>query len=130
MALTIRQGRPGSASTRCLPCSAPACLLVLQAIVSLAIILWFKKNGGGNVFTTVIAPAMSFVVQIWLVYTLIANLATLGGTNGFAQSIPYVGLAIIVIGLIWGFVLKSTNPDGLQEHRPHGERRRLMPDVA
>ena len=86
-------------------------LAVLQPVVSVAIILWFKKNGGGNVFTTVIAPAISFVVQIWLVYTLIANLATLGGTNGFAQSIPYVGLAIIVIGLIWGFVLKSSNPE-------------------
>ncbi len=86
-------------------------LLVLQAIVSIAIILWFKKNGGGNVFTTVIAPAISFFVQIWLVYTLIANLATLGGTNGFAQSIPYIGLAIILIGLIWGFMLKSMNPE-------------------
>ncbi|MGB8312869.1 MAG: APC family permease, partial [Aestuariivirga sp.] len=64
-----------------------------------------------NVFTTMIAPAISFLVQIWLVYTLIANLATLGGTNGFAQSIPYVGLAIILVGLIWGFVLKSTNPE-------------------
>lgn len=85
-------------------------LLVLQAIVSVAIILWFKKNGGGNVFTTMIAPAISFLVQIWLVYTLIANLATLGGTNGFAQSLPFVGLAIIVVGLIWGFVLKSSNP--------------------
>ena len=85
-------------------------LLVLQAIVSVAIILWFRKNGGGNVFTTVIAPAISFVVQIWLVWTLIAKLDILGGTNGFAQSLPYVGLAIIVIGLIWGFVLKSMNP--------------------
>ena len=85
-------------------------LLVLQAIVSVAIILWFKKNGGGNVLTTMIAPAISFLVQIWLVYTLIANLATLGGTNGFAQSLPFVGLAIIVVGLIWGFVLKSSNP--------------------
>jgi len=86
-------------------------LLVLQAVVSVAIILWFKKNGGGNVFTTMIAPAISFLVQIWLVYTLIANLATLGGTNGFAQSIPYVGLAIILVGLVWGFVLKSSNPE-------------------
>jgi amino acid transporter len=85
-------------------------LLVLQAIVSVAIILWFQKNGGGNVFTTMIAPAISFLVQIWLVYTLIANLSTLGGTNGFAQSLPFVGLAIIVVGLIWGFVLKSSNP--------------------
>jgi amino acid transporter len=86
-------------------------LLVLQAIVSVAIILWFQKNGGGNVFTTMIAPAISFLVQIWLVYTLVANLATLGGTNGFAQSLPYVGLAIILVGLIWGFVLKSTSPE-------------------
>ena len=85
-------------------------LLVLQAVVSLAIIMWFKKNGGGNAFSTLIAPALSFVVQIWLVYTLIANLSTLGGTNGFATSIPYVGLAIIVAGLIWGVVLKSSNP--------------------
>ena len=85
-------------------------LLVLQAFVSVAIILWFRKNGGGNVFTTVIAPAISFVVQVWLVYTLIDKLDTLGGTNGFAQSIPYVGLAIIVIGLIWGFLLKSMSP--------------------
>ncbi len=85
-------------------------LLVLQAIVSVAIILWFQKNGGGNVITTMIAPAISFLVQIWLVYTLIANLATLGGTNGFAQSLPYVGFAIILVGLIWGFVLKSSNP--------------------
>jgi hypothetical protein len=86
-------------------------LLVLQAVVSVAIIQWFRKNGGGNVFTTMIAPAISFVVQLWLVYTLIANLATLGGTNGFAQSIPYVGLAIILVGLVWGFVLKSSNPE-------------------
>ncbi|MEO6607774.1 MAG: APC family permease [Aestuariivirga sp.] len=84
-------------------------LLVLQAVVSLAIINWFRKNGGGNVITTMIAPAISFVVQVWLVYTLIAKLDVLGGTNGFAQSIPFVGLAVIVIGLVWGFVLKSTN---------------------
>jgi amino acid transporter len=89
-------------------------LLVLQAVVSLAIIMWFRKNGGGGMFTTVIAPAISFVVQIWLVYTLVANLATLGGTNGFATSIPYVGLAILIVGLVWGFVLKVVNPTAYQ----------------
>jgi len=89
-------------------------LLVLQAVVSLAIIMWFRKNGGGNVFTTVIAPAISFVVQLWLVYTLVANLATLGGTNGFATSIPYIAAAILIVGLIWGFVLKSMNPTAYQ----------------
>ena len=99
-------------------------LLVLQAVVSLAIFVWFKKNGGGNVFTTVVAPLISLVVQLVLVYTLVANLATLGGTNGFARSIPYVGLAILLIGLVWGFMLKSANPEGIRKHRPHGERGR------
>ena len=81
-----------------------------QAVVSLAIIMWFKNNGGGNVFVTVVAPAISFVVQLWLVYTLVANLETLGGTNGFAHSLPYVAAAILIVGLIWGFALKSMNP--------------------
>ena len=58
-----------------------------------------------------------------LVYTLVANLATLGGTNGFARSIPYVALAILAVGLVWGFLLKSANPKAYDEHRPHGERR-------
>jgi amino acid transporter len=86
-------------------------LLVLQAIVSIAVIAYFRKNGGGNAFTTMIAPVISFVVQAILVYMLVDNLATLGGTNGFAKSIPYVALAILIIGLIWGFVLKSSNPE-------------------
>ena len=107
----ILQVRHGLAFTHCLPVLGTGLLLVLQAVVSLAIINWFRKNGGGNVFATVIAPAVSFLVQIWLVYTLIAKLDVLGGTNGFAQSIPYVGLAVIVIGLIWGFVVKSANPE-------------------
>ena len=85
-------------------------LLVLQAIVSLAIWNWFRKNGGGNVFTTVIAPLFSFVVQLWLVYLLVANLATFAGTSAFANAIPWIMVAILVIGLAWGFFLKSSNP--------------------
>ena len=81
-------------------------LLVLQAVVSIAIMRYFQKNGGGNVLTTMVAPIISFVVQIWLVYLLISNLATLGG----AVWLIYVGAAVILIGLVWGFALKSMNP--------------------
>jgi hypothetical protein len=63
------------------------------------------------VFSTVIAPLVSFVVQVWLVYLLVGNLGTFAGTSPFANSIPYVALAIILIGLVWGFLLKSMNPD-------------------
>jgi amino acid transporter len=83
-------------------------LLVLQAVVSLAIINYFRKNGGGNVLTTVIAPAFSFLVQLVLVWMLISNLATLGGQVWLI----WVGAAVIIGGLIWGFSLKSVNPKG------------------
>jgi amino acid transporter len=82
-------------------------LLVLQAVVSLAIIRWFQKNGGGNAFSTMIAPAISFVAQLVLVYMLISNLSTLGGKGWLI----WVGLAVILTGLVWGFLLKSMNPE-------------------
>ena len=89
-----------------------ALLLVLQAVVSIAIWNYFRKNGGGSLFSTVIAPWLSFFVQVYLVYLLVANLSTFAGTSSFANAIPLIGLAIIVFGLIWGFVLKRINPEG------------------
>ena len=89
-----------------------ALLLVLQAVVSVAIWNYFRKNGGGDMFSTVIAPWISFVVQVYLVYLLVSNLSTFAGTSSFANAIPMIGLAIIVIGLIWGVALKSMNPQG------------------
>lgn len=86
-------------------------LLVIQAVVSLAIWNWFRKEGGGNMFSTVIAPIFSCLVQLWLVYLLVANLATFAGTSGFANAIPWLMLVILVIGLLWGFYLKSGKPE-------------------
>jgi amino acid transporter len=85
-------------------------LLVLQAVVSIAILRYFQRTGGGNAFSTLIAPVISFVAQIWLVYLLVANLDTLGGKVWLL----WVGGAVIIIGLVWGFVLKSTNPQAYQ----------------
>ena len=80
--------------------------------VSLAIWNYFRKNGNGNVLKTVVAPWISFFVQIWLVYLLVANLVTFAGSTAFANAIPYIGLAVIAVGLIWGYVLKHVNPKG------------------
>lgn len=85
-------------------------LLVLQAFVSLAIWNYFRKAGGGSFLKTVLAPWISFFVQIWLVYLLVTNLVTFAGTTAFANALPFIGGAVIVIGLIWGFVLKHVNP--------------------
>jgi amino acid transporter len=86
-------------------------LLVLQAFVSLAVWNYFRKNEGGSLIKTTIAPWISFVVQLWLVYLLVANLVTFAGSSAFANAIPYVGGAIIIVGLAWGFLLKRINPE-------------------
>ena len=85
-------------------------LLVLQAVVSIAVILYFRKHhpDEADVFATLIAPIIAFLAQIYLVYLLIGNLATFGGVGSFGSNIPWIGLAIIVVGLVWGIILKTS----------------------
>jgi amino acid transporter len=86
-------------------------LLVLQAVVSLAIIVYFRKHGGGGVFSTIIAPLVAFVAQAILVYLLVTKLDTFGGVGAFGSKIPLIGAAIFAFGLAWGLVLRVAAPD-------------------
>lgn len=88
-------------------------LLVLQAVVSIAVIVYFQTHHADDagMFSTVIAPLVSFLAQIVLVWLLIANLATFGGAGGFGGNIPWIGLTIIIVGLIWGFALRFMAPE-------------------
>lgn len=88
-------------------------LLILQAIVSIAIIVYFRKNHPGevNVFAGLIAPLISFVAQVYLVYLLVSNLSTFGGAGVFGSNIPYIALGIVVWGFIWGIILRVAAPE-------------------
>ena len=88
-------------------------LLILQAVVSLAIIAYFRKHHSdeSGTFATLIAPIIAFVAQIYLVYLLVNNLETFGGTGSFGSKIPMIAAAIIGVGLIWGFALRAMAPD-------------------
>jgi hypothetical protein len=88
-------------------------LLVLQAIVSIAIIVYFRTHHSdeGGVVSTVIAPLIAFVAQAILVYLLVTNLSTLGGTSWFVTNIPWMALGIFGLGLVWGLVLRVASPD-------------------
>jgi amino acid transporter len=88
-------------------------LLILQAIVSLAVIVYFRTHHSSEAgsFSTLIAPIIAFVAQVYLVYLLVGNLETFGGTGAFGHSIPTIAAAIIVIGFIWGFALRFLAPD-------------------
>jgi amino acid transporter len=87
-------------------------LLILQAVVSIAIIVYFRANHPGevNVFAGLIAPIISFVSQVWLVYLLVVNLETFGGTGGFGSRIPLIAFVILGVGLVWGLALRVISP--------------------
>jgi amino acid transporter len=87
-------------------------LLILQAVVSIAIIAYFRTHHSDQAgsFATLIAPAIAFVAQIYLVYLLVVNLATFGGSGSFGSNIPLIALAIFVVGLIWGVALRFLAP--------------------
>jgi amino acid transporter len=88
-------------------------LLVLQAIVSIAIIVYFRTHhaGEGGFFSTVFAPLVAFVAQAVLVYLLVTNLATLGGTSWFVTNIPMIATVIFGVGLLWGIALRFLAPE-------------------
>ena len=88
-------------------------VLILQAVVSLAIIVYFQANHPEDAhwFSTLVCPIIALISQIYLVYLLVSQLETLGGTGAFGHAIPYIGAAVIVVGLIWGFILRGMAPD-------------------
>jgi amino acid transporter len=87
-------------------------LLILQAVVSIAIIAYFRANhpGEAGIFASLIAPIIAFVSQVYLVYLLVQNLETFGGTGSFGSRIPWIAFTILAIGLIWGLVLRFVSP--------------------
>ncbi|MFN0217222.1 MAG: APC family permease [Hyphomicrobium sp.] len=88
-------------------------LLVLQAVVSIAIIVYFRTHHADDTsfVTTFLAPVVAFIAQMYLVYLLVANLATFGGGGAFGGNIPYIALAILAVGFLYGLILRFVAPD-------------------
>lgn len=88
-------------------------ILFAQAVVSLAIIVYFRTHHpeDHHWFETLVAPLVSFVAQIYIIYLLFSNMAFLGGGLSFANWILWINLAVIIIGLLGALWLKSAKPD-------------------
>ena len=84
------------------------------------------KNGGGNVFTTMIAPAMSFVVQVWFWSTFWSPISRPSPAPAPSPTAsPMSRWRSSLSAWSGASSLKSMNPEGLSQHRPHGERGRV-----
>ena len=88
-------------------------IMILQAVVSLAIILYFQRNHPEDAhwWSTLTAPIIALISQLYLVYVLVTQLEVLGGTGNLGHAIPYIGIGVIGFGLLWGLVLRASAPD-------------------
>jgi amino acid transporter len=88
-------------------------ILTVQALVSLAIIVYFWRNHRDEVhwFSTVLAPIISFVSQTFVLFLLFQNLSLVSGGLSIANWLGPIDLAIFVIGIAGAFYLKSAQPE-------------------
>jgi amino acid transporter len=76
-------------------------LLAVQALCSLAIAAYFRRHGGGNRWSTLVAPIAGAGLMAFSAYLLLANRSTLGAAQGvpYVQAIPWVVLAVFATGV-------------------------------
>jgi amino acid transporter len=87
-------------------------VLIAQAVVSLAIIVYFQKHHASDVhwFETIGAPIISFVAQAVVLWLLLSNMDFLGGGLTFANHIWWMDIVIIAAGILGALWLKSSKP--------------------
>jgi amino acid transporter len=88
-------------------------ILAVQAMVSVAILLYFWQNHGTEVhwWSTVLAPIISFVGQGIVLYLLFANIDFVSSGLGFARWLGPIDLVIFAVGIALAFYLRNSQPD-------------------
>jgi amino acid transporter len=87
-------------------------ILAVQALVSVAVLVYFYRHHGSEVhwWSTVLAPIISFVGQAAVLFLLFQNIDFISGGLSFVRVLPWVDLALFVLGIGLAFYLKSTQP--------------------
>jgi amino acid transporter len=88
-------------------------ILAVQALVSVAILVYFWRHHGTDVhwWSTVLAPVISFVGQAFVLYLLFTNIDFIGGGLTFARWLGPIDLVIFAGGIGLAFYLKSSQPE-------------------
>jgi amino acid transporter len=75
-------------------------LLAVQALTSVAIVVYFRRHGGGNRWRTLVAPIAGAGLMAYSAYLLLANRGTLAAAQGvpYVEAIPWIVLAVFASG--------------------------------
>jgi hypothetical protein len=90
-------------------------VLVLIAVTSVAVIVFFlRRPAGENVWRRLVAPVIATAALAVVLYLAMDNFGTLLGVppgHVLVWLIPAIYAAAIVLGVLWGLVLKATRPE-------------------
>ena len=88
-------------------------ILAVQALVSLSILIYFTREHSNEVhwWKTRLAPAISFIAQVIVIYLLFKNLLFLGSGYHYAVWLGPIDLLVILLGIGGAFYLKARNRD-------------------
>jgi amino acid transporter len=88
-------------------------ILTVQVLVSVAIILFFRKTTTGyGVWTTVIAPALGLAGLLGALGLVIANLSLLSGSESLiVKSFPYLIVLIGLVGAAFAMQIRKAKPE-------------------
>jgi amino acid transporter len=87
-------------------------ILSVQALVSISILLYFRRHHEDEVhwWKTIVAPALAFITQGFVVYLLFDNISFLGSGYSYAKWLGPIDLVVVVAGVGFAFWLKGRNP--------------------
>lgn len=101
-----------------LPIFCTLSIILVQAVVSIAVIAYFTKVGrqtAGDWWKTLIAPAVGGIAQIVVVYLLISNLPFLAGSEELVVILIPVYVALVfAFGIGYGLYLRRNHPSRYQ----------------
>jgi amino acid transporter len=86
-------------------------ILSVQALVSLSILIYFQRHHEDEVhwWRTIVAPALSFLSQAFVVYLLFDNIDFLGSGYSYANWLGPIDLLVVAVGVAGAFYLKNRN---------------------
>jgi amino acid transporter len=86
-------------------------ILSVQALVSLSILIFFEREHPDEVnwWKTRLAPGLSFISQVFVVYLLFKNILFLGSGYHYAIWLGPIDLLVVLVGIAFAFYLKARN---------------------
>jgi amino acid transporter len=87
-------------------------ILSVQALVSLSIVIYFRRHHEGEVhwWKTMVAPALAFISQAFVVFLLFDNINSIAGSYALVKWLGPIDLAVVLIGVGAAFYFKRRKP--------------------